>query len=351
MFEKVRNFIVYGGADKESFDAVKPRMREYNRTMTLVFGSVAVILITAMLVLSFYVNSLMGTKWVYAAGIGFSLMLVVMSLLARKVPALSYVAMYMAMSGFLLYGIAIGTITRADQPTVTFMVMLMMVPLVFVDKPINVGICLVIHIALFLVMAFRTETGDTLSSDVSDAFIFGILSLISQTVVNGAKIKGYVLEDKLRVMGETDQLTGLNNRNCYEARIPLYRSSYGASICCVYVDANGLHELNNERGHVAGDEMLRCVADAVSDQFGKRDAYRVGGDEFVAFAVDVPEDEVASRLQAARAQVSAAGYHAAMGYAFCAEKDADIDGLIVSAETEMFEDKARYYAAEGRKGR
>ena len=30
---------------------------------------------------------------------------------------------------------------------------------------------------------------------------------------------------------------------------------------CVYIDANGLHELNNERGHEAGDLMLRFVAE------------------------------------------------------------------------------------------
>ena len=29
---------------------------------------------------------------------------------------------------------------------------------------------------------------------------------------------------------------------------------------CVYIDANGLHELNNERGHEAGDLMLRFLS-------------------------------------------------------------------------------------------
>ena len=32
---------------------------------------------------------------------------------------------------------------------------------------------------------------------------------------------------------------------------------------CVYIDANGLHELNNERGHEAGDLMLRFVAESL----------------------------------------------------------------------------------------
>ena len=52
---------------------------------------------------------------------------------------------------------------------------------------------------------------------------------------------------------------------------------------CVYIDANGLHELNNERGHEAGDLMLRFVADSLMEQFPKGSLYRVGGDEFVVF--------------------------------------------------------------------
>lgn len=33
--------------------------------------------------------------------------------------------------------------------------------------------------------------------------------------------------------------------------------------------------------------MLKFVAGKSQEQFGKNDSYRIGGDEFVAFAVDV----------------------------------------------------------------
>ena len=56
---------------------------------------------------------------------------------------------------------------------------------------------------------------------------------------------------------------------------------------CVYIDANGLHELNNERGHEAGDLMLRFVADSLMEQFPRGSLYRVGGDEFVVFPAPV----------------------------------------------------------------
>lgn len=60
-----------------------------------------------------------------------------------------------------------------------------------------------------------------------------------------------------------------------------------SSAICVYIDANGLHELNNERGHEAGDLMLRFVAESLMEQFPKGSLYRVGGDEFVVFPAPV----------------------------------------------------------------
>ena len=58
------------------------------------------------------------------------------------------------------------------------------------------------------------------------------------------------------------------------------------NVVCVYADANGLHELNNEQGHDAGDRMLQTVAREMQSRFGDAHTYRVGGDEFVAFVPD-----------------------------------------------------------------
>lgn len=55
-------------------------------------------------------------------------------------------------------------------------------------------------------------------------------------------------------------------------------------LACIYIDANGLHEINNARGHLAGDQMLRFIADTLKVSFGEEALYRIGGDEFVVFS-------------------------------------------------------------------
>ncbi|MCR5011558.1 MAG: GGDEF domain-containing protein, partial [Lachnospiraceae bacterium] len=200
MFERIKNIALYGGTDRESYNAVKGRIQENNSIMSLVFASVASILIGIMLMLSHTQEGFSGSRPVYIAGLILSLIQIILSLHSRKVPWLSYISVYAAISVFLLYGIAIATLTRPAEQTVTFMVLLIFVPLIFVDRPVNIAVSLIFYIVLFLIMAYRNKTGAVLSVDVTDALIFGMLSIVSETVVNRAKIRGYVLDNKLHIM-------------------------------------------------------------------------------------------------------------------------------------------------------
>ena len=70
----------------------------------------------------------------------------------------------------------------------------------------------------------------------------------------------------LRKMGIIDSLTGLLNRNCFERTIENLDKNEYRNVACVYIDANGLHNINNRFGHEAGDNMpLRrhCRANSV----------------------------------------------------------------------------------------
>lgn len=349
MWERIKRYALYGDTDRESYNAVKGKIEASNGITALVFASVASVLIGIMFCLSFFLDGLKGTRGVYEAGVLFSLFQVAVALAARKHPSLSYVSVYLAVSVFLLYGISIGTLTRPEEQTVTFMVMLIFVPLIFVDRPIRMAGSLLFYIILFIVLALRTKKGAVLGTDIADACIFGLLSIISESVINRVKIRGYVLEHRLHIMSETDQLTGLNNRNCYESRLEAYGERH--NIACVYIDVNGLHELNNTKGHKAGDEMLIYVADVVRDIFGREDTYRIGGDEYVAFAIGQSESEVEAKIAQMKQRVQARGYHTAVGHEHSQHRSMDIAALISSAEAKMYRDKAEFYSTHDRRRR
>lgn len=63
--------------------------------------------------------------------------------------------------------------------------------------------------------------------------------------------------------------------------------------------------------------MLKTVAQEMVRQFGIKDSYRIGGDEFVAFVVDEPPRTVRERMSQLVANVEANGYSVAVGCATC----------------------------------
>ena len=163
--------MLYGDTDRESYQGIKERLESYNRITALIFASVATVLIGGMLLLSFSQEGFSSSRNVYIFGIIFSVIQIVVALISKKVPALTYVSVYLAISVFLVYGIAIATLTRPEEQTVTFMVLLIFVPLIFVDRPIRMVGSLIFYIIAFIIMAYRTKTGSVLSVDITDAVI------------------------------------------------------------------------------------------------------------------------------------------------------------------------------------
>ena len=149
-------------------------------------------------------------------------------------------------------------------------------------------------------------------------------------------------------MSITDQGTGLMNRVAYEKCLRKSDQRVIAPAACIYIDANGLHEINNERGHEAGDQLLRAVAERLREQFPRDDLYRVGGDEFVVFPAPAAEAEYEARMRAVSESLAAQGHSISYGIAVC-EAANGLRELVREADEKMLESKRAYYAEHDRR--
>ncbi len=92
-----------------------------------------------------------------------------------------------------------------------------------------------------------------------------------------------LLEEKLRILSETDSLTGIANRRCGESQIKLLLSENVPGIFCVF-DVNSFKQINDTYGHQTGDDTLIAVAKAIRSSFRNDDIFmRLGGDEFAIY--------------------------------------------------------------------
>lgn len=147
---------------------------------------------------------------------------------------------------------------------------------------------------------------------------------------------------KIREMGMMDRLTGLKNQNSYQRALESYEKSGDDSLACVYVDADGLHEINNHYGHVSGDQLLRAVAKALRDEFGAEDVYRIGGDEFIAFCRGLDEEQLRRRVCSLERAVADSNYHISAGMELRREVPLVCE-MVKQAERKMYEAKRSYY--------
>ncbi len=145
---------------------------------------------------------------------------------------------------------------------------------------------------------------------------------------------------------DLDGLTGIKNRHCYERRLKEFKKSKNKTISCIFIDVDGLRDLNNTEGHFAGDELIKFVSKTIVHFWTDDNAFRIGGDEFVVFLFDQDEEKVKKNVASFEKKLSERDYSASVGFATMPVKDLDVNGLISSAEEGMYRQKREHYSGE-----
>ncbi|MGH3760106.1 MAG: putative bifunctional diguanylate cyclase/phosphodiesterase [Actinophytocola sp.] len=111
-------------------------------------------------------------------------------------------------------------------------------------------------------------------------------------------------------LADEDPLTGLLNRRALTRALER-RLAIGGSGVLLVLDLDNFKDINDLRGHPAGDRVMCMLADVLRDRLGNQHALgRLGGDEFAVVLADTDEDaavEIADKLRHAVASVPLSG--------------------------------------------
>ena len=220
---------------------------------------------------------------------------------------------------------------------------LLAVPLLFVMPPVQHISNILFFAVIFIGLVLHVKTGRIAVIDITDCVVFGMVSSIISSFMMVSMHQNFLSELRLRRFANFDILTNMQNRNAYESSRDSWAKKCTVSLSCVYVDVNGLHELNNASGHEKGDQMLQTVALELQGRFGRDNCYRTGGDEFVAFVQDEPETAVRAATDELIRALERKGCSAAMGVANQNAGSVDLDTLIRQAEQQMYQAKEEHY--------
>ena len=106
-------------------------------------------------------------------------------------------------------------------------------------------------------------------------------------------LESALTQERLKLAGLTDGLTGVQNRRYFEHRCLVEVSQarrYRHPLACMFLDIDKFKRINDSYGHQTGDEVLRRVAHVIQSQLRAGDTIaRYGGEEFVVL---LPQSEL-----------------------------------------------------------
>jgi len=170
--------------------------------------------------------------------------------------------------------------------------------------------------------------------------MFGFVVEISEVTQIYSKLREFEL------IAHIDTLTGLYNRNAYLDYTQRIIKEENMPLAIIVGDLNELKRMNDVYGHLAGDDLIKTVANVITE--AKHDnafVARVGGDEFVVLVPNSGEEAAIDFIKKSNSLCSAIknDKHRApsvsWGYSIMTSVDQSYNDLFAEADKMMYEYK------------
>lgn len=187
---------------------------------------------------------------------------------------------------------------------------------------------------------------------ISLLVVIGVFFCIVMVLNIVSKIRSEVKKKELEDKADTDLLTGLNNKLATERKIKDYMAKNpNTQSMMLLFDIDNFKKINDTLGHAFGDEVLSSLGKQIGSIFRASDIIgRVGGDEFMIFLKNIPNDEDIIK-EARKVEEFFKGFQAgeyvkykataSIGAAVFPQEGADFESLYKAADQGLYKAKER----------
>ncbi|WP_077037179.1 diguanylate cyclase [Pelomonas sp. KK5] len=158
---------------------------------------------------------------------------------------------------------------------------------------------LVRHGALIGSLHFGSRSAERYAADAGTHFLERLCA------IGAVCLESALNQERLKLAGLTDGLTGVHNRRYFEHRCQVEIAQarrYRHPLACMFLDLDGFKRINDTHGHQSGDEVLRAIGQLIQAQLRAGDTIaRYGGEEFVVLLPQTSlrhAGEIAERIRA-----------------------------------------------------
>lgn len=196
-----------------------------------------------------------------------------------------------------------------------------------------------------------------ISTTNSEFTSFGIIIFMLLEVSHVWKSSIHIYTESVRSryyqeIAFVDPLTGIGNRRAFDQEKLALKT--GQRKCCqvlvASVDVNDLKVVNDTKGHMAGDYLIRSTARVLQEMTREKGlAFRTGGDEFMVLLYDVDDAEfsdIRRRTSEIIKGLNRTGtVHLSMAMGYEITEPGNIEAAMLLADQKMYENKRAEKAA------
>ena len=169
--------------------------------------------------------------------------------------------------------------------------------------------------------------------------------LLSMSIFLSYAIRHRNHVDMLHRLSYHDLLTNALNRNAFMDVLSQFRPGQYASAGIIYIDINGMKEINDFYGHHQGDKILITTVAKVFNLFKPDELFRIGGDEVVIITYDLTETDFYEKFNLLRnifCKKTNLPFSIATGSCWV-KSPSDLNSLLQQADSAMYTDKKKFY--------
>lgn len=189
----LKSLLLYAGLGKEEYDKISASYQEQNWIVLFVFSLLLSIMTFGFFVLSYVHDSLHSCRYIYLAACIISLLISVIDLKIGKnnVYVIAHLCFLFTAVTYMM-GILNGTVGDPDDLAVTFVVLIVAVPMIFNGRPAILLGEMAVACILFVVLALKIKPSDIAYTDVINVSSFFVVSFVLNMYSAHIKMRGYL---------------------------------------------------------------------------------------------------------------------------------------------------------------
>ncbi len=184
---KLKQYILYGGLEEDQYTAIAPDIRDYNRQILTILTTALLLFVMLQLLATFFSSTLAHNRSLYVLALAILSIFNLVSTTKVMDSQLGVkVYMYCIITGSYAYAIAmsVNNMIVKDIPAVTFVCLLVAMPVLFTDAAWRMGLVTLLSGVVFLRFSYTFNSYDVFRINHINVFGFTALSCVLTMIVS-----------------------------------------------------------------------------------------------------------------------------------------------------------------------